>query len=86
MSNRVPCSDLRVNNFLIMVFAGVPPSSARARGRADLDDVGHVKLRAVDPGLFEQLVEQLPGVTHERTPLSDEIHLAEHPLTVEGRW
>jgi hypothetical protein len=39
--------------------------------RSDLDDVGHVDLRAVDPGLFEQLVEQLPGVAYEGTTLLD---------------
>src|SRR5215208_2022535 len=40
-------------------------------GRADLDYVGHVYLRAVDPSFFQQLVEQLPGVAHERTALLD---------------
>src|SRR5215211_3800613 len=39
--------------------------------RADLDYVGHVYLRAVDPGFFEQPVEQLPGVAHERAALLD---------------
>src|SRR5215212_10785564 len=39
--------------------------------RANLDDVGHVDLRAVDTGLFEQFVEQLPGVAHERAALLD---------------
>jgi hypothetical protein len=36
-------------------------------GRAHLDYVGHVYLRAVDPGFFEQL----PSVAHERAPFLD---------------
>src|SRR5215218_607031 len=46
-------------------------TSPALTGRADLDYVGHVYLRAVDPGFFEQPVEQLPGVAHERAAFLD---------------
>jgi hypothetical protein len=37
--------------------------------RAMLEDVRHEDVAAIEPDLGEQLVEQLPGASHERDPL-----------------